>query len=91
MQIKLTKDQAATLDRVRAEYGFLSADDVRVLVEVPEFSGLQCLIRCGCVRPVVRLDDVSDLVKIITNEGSDYVRDVSFTVAALEVLSRILD
>jgi hypothetical protein len=55
--------------------GFVTDADVPGLVAEDRFT--QVLVRCGCGRFVCPVQDVAHFVKIIENEGSDYVRDVS--------------
>ncbi len=68
------------IDRIKTEYqGFIVSDDIMAkLVAKHPFQRL--LVRCGGGRFVVPAQDADHFMKIITKEGSDYVRDVSLAI-----------
>lgn len=70
-------DPHALRARVTRLGGFVSAQDVTALAAHPTSRLWPCLVRCGGGRFVAPADQVAHFIRIITAEGSDYVRDVS--------------
>jgi hypothetical protein len=65
------------IDKIKNEqHGFILETDLPRLVKHNRFQ--KCLIRCGGGRFVCAAQDVGHFVGIITRDGTDYVRDVSF-------------
>ena len=79
-------EQAKILYGCIDNYGYLTMDDIEILLPNEYLRLCQCLIRCGGMRAIVSLQDVKHFVKIINHEASDYVRDVAFTASQLETL-----
>jgi hypothetical protein len=66
------------LAKIRGEqYGFLDPDQVRWLAEDHKYRLTMLLVRCGACRFTAPAQDVQHLIDIITDDGRDYVRDVS--------------
>jgi hypothetical protein len=86
--INLTEEQAKVLRISCNAYGFLTDTDVEKLMQNVNLRLLQCLVRCNGMRVVTPLQDVAHLITIIEKEGSDYVRDVSFTAAQLDIIKQ---
>jgi ribosomal protein S27AE len=64
------------INKIRQEqYGFMSTDDLDVLIEQNRLCPV--LVRCGNGRFVAPAQDVKTFIKIIQAEGSTYVRDIS--------------
>jgi hypothetical protein len=55
--------------------GFLRAVDIKLIAEMDPMRLL--LVRCGCGRFLTPAQDVAHFIRIISNEKTDYVRDVS--------------
>lgn len=85
----LSGEQIQILNGCIANYGYLTMDDVEKLLPNESLRLCQCLIRCGGMRAIVPLQDVTHFVKIIDREASDYVRDVAFTASQLETLKEM--
>jgi len=62
----------------RKNFGFIAKDDLPHIIKENRLELL--LVRCGSGRFLCPAQDVDHFVQIITNEGNDYVRDVSFPV-----------
>ncbi len=85
----VTKEEYNAFERVKSEYGFLSQTDLRILSKHKELSLVWCIVRCGCIRPLVMIRDAEALIDIITREGSDHVRDIALTTEWLDHLRKI--
>lgn len=87
MNVKLTEEQMVVLRRVMEEgnAGFLTQKDVACLADT-DLRLVSCVVRCGAMRALVPLQDVSRFCQIIANETviDEYVRDVS--IAPGEIL-----
>ena len=71
-------NRIANLDALRRRhpFGFIAKSDLPELVRVSRLEPV--LVRCGGCRFTAPAQDVAHLIAIITRDGTDYVRDVSF-------------
>ena len=60
----------------KESFGFIT--EVNMPLVIQENPNYKLLVRCGCGRFVVSADQAKHFIDIITSQGSDYVRDVSF-------------
>lgn len=65
------------IDKLRTRMGFLDRDDLAMLASDPDTRLTLVLVRCGGCRFLAPAQDVAHLMRIIDNEKTDYVRDVS--------------
>lgn len=65
----------ALAKRIEGECGFMTSDDLAILVK--HSPNHVVLVRCGGGRFMTPAKDVVHFVDIVTQQGDDYVRDVS--------------
>jgi len=64
------------IEEIRSKnFGFIYAGDLPAIIAENRFQ--QCLVRCGGGRFICPAQNVEHFTRIIGNEESDYVRDVS--------------
>lgn len=69
------------------QHGFVDRDTLAALAADPDTRLSLILVRCGGCRFLAPAQDVAHLIRIIQNEKSEYVRDVSLPTDS-ELLAR---
>ena len=70
-----------TISELKTNGGFVTENDLPTVIAANRLQPL--LVRCGSCRFIVPADQAEHIIGIIGREGSDYVRDVSFSVTSV--------
>lgn len=72
---EIVESLSQVLARAKANHGFLTLNDVRVIAK--EDRSKMLLVRCGNSRFLAHADNIKWLIDIIERDGQEYVRDIS--------------
>jgi hypothetical protein len=70
-------------------FGFLQEEDIIVLADLDRL--FPVLVRCGGGRFTAAAQDVIHFIRIVTDEGTDYVRDVAVLATDWAGAGRVME
>lgn len=76
---EIVESMDTVLKRAKANHGFLTLNDVRVIEK--ENRMMMLLVRCGNCRFLAPAQNIKWLIDIIERDGKEYVRDISIPVS----------